>query len=230
VNGASSSQNPILVPSPRSSPRSNLQLHHTEPCTIPMYTPALILVALAVPLMVLARPTINIYSSIAAKFELVPSDGPVMKAVRSATVVTSGVLTATSYLNTTTCAGNPYAVEWVTLGYCGVYHANASDPAAPSLGCGNFVYTSAYTSTAAGYEQLYLDFNFYKDGACTVAGTPDSGGSCTRSVAINTTCTDHSVEGMTSSLIGAIETNFMLPEFGYTRMYVSAWVDTRNSL
>lgn len=165
------------------------------------------------------RPSKNVYSSIAAKFGVTAKPVEEQQEHGKAVTAFQGYLIASSYLNNNECAGQPYAVEWITIGYCGIYHANATDPAAPDPGCGSFVSTTVTQTALTGDFQYILSYNFYKDSACTIPGEATNG-TCTRSVAINSTCTDDSSDGVISSVAAEITYHFSPPEEGYTQMYV----------
>lgn len=166
------------------------------------------------------RPNKNVYSSFAAKFGIASKEVSDKQPLQTIEGNTDGYLVATSYLNNNECMGDPYAIEWITLGYCGVYHANATDPASPDPGCGNYVLTSAYQTFLAGYGQYILEYAFFQDSACTIPGEALNNSTCTREISINSTCTDDSSDGISSSVVAQYLTWFDLPDDGYSQMYV----------
>lgn len=76
----------------------------------------------------------------------------------------------------TTCTNGVKDGEWIALGFCGVYHADYSNPDAPPQGCGSYVKAVAYdcngncTGSDDSSENTYISYVYYTDSACTQPG------------------------------------------------------------
>lgn len=154
----------------------------------------------------------NVFTSLASKF---PRSGS-MVGLAVGPTVTTGYLQAESFFNSDDCSSDVYAIEYVSLGVCGNYNANYSDPNAVPMSCGKFVKASAYTSTAmSGTAMLNLNYTFFTDASCSVSGT---GSGCTQSVAIQSSCFVSEYAGISSSAKGFLTDTINIPTTGYHAM------------
>ena len=127
---------------------------------------------------VVHKKSTSIFASIAAKLNPVKASMEHNRAILS-NEITTGIFQAKSYVNSLTCGGSEYAVEYLTLSVCSPYSANYSDPDSIPMSCGGYVSATATLNTTL--SMIYLNYNFYKDALCTVPGESNLTMGCVRS-------------------------------------------------
>lgn len=158
----------------------------------------------------------NIYSYIADKHEVhykesshaLLEDGP---------VISSGYFVVTSYPDTSVCNGDAYAIAFVKLGSCGVYHANYSDPNAVPQSCGSYVTPTVHRSSNDGQSIYVLSYTFYTDAACTNVGT---GPECVQNLPIYASCTADTYKNTSSSSNTSFVETLQIPTGGILSRYL----------
>lgn len=155
----------------------------------------------------------NVYAYFAAKFPILDKDAVNSKSLLgNGPVISSGYLIDSSYPNTGMCNNEPNVISFLTLGACGIYHADYTDPHAVPQSCGMYVKPTAYRSDFGGENNLDLTYTFYTDATCTTAGV---GNECTQTIGIASDCYSDTIFNATTSSNATFSETLDLPADGY---------------